>query len=100
MHNPDILIEEDVLLDEDIDTGSSEVARLIVFNDDVNTFDWVIHSFIEVCKHTQQQAEQLSILIDLKGKATVKTDAMNVVRPMKDALIDRGLSAHIETVEV
>ncbi len=100
MHNPDILIEEEILLEELLDTGSDELARLIVFNDDVNTFEWVIESFVNVCKHTEQQAEQLSMIIHFKGKATVKTDAMYVVKPMKDALIDRGLSAHIETVEV
>jgi len=100
MHSPDILIEEDILLEEDIDTGAGEVARLIVFNDDVNTFEWVIESFVDVCKHTSQQSEQLAMIIHFKGKATVKTDAMNVIKPMKDALIDRGLSAHIETVEV
>jgi len=98
MLDPDILIEEDILVEEQIDTG--EVAHLIVFNDDYNTFEWVIESFMKVCKHTEQQAEQLSMMVHFKGKATVKSATMNVLRPMKDALIDRGLSAHIETVEV
>jgi len=98
MPNPDILIEEDILIEDLINSG--EVAHLIVFNDDYNTFEWVIESFIKVCKHGEQQAEQLAMIIHLKGKATVKTATMNVLRPMKDALIDRGLSAHIETVEV
>jgi len=95
MLNPDILIEEDVLVEDSIGTG--EVAHLIVFNDDYNSFEWVIESFVKVCKHTEQQAEQLSLMIHFKGKATVKTAEMPIVRPMKDALIDRGLSAHIET---
>lgn len=98
MLDPDILIEEDILVEEEIDTG--EVAHLVVFNDDYNTFEWVIESFMKVCKHTEQQAEQLSMMIHFKGKATVQTATMNILRPMKDALIDRGLSAHIETVEV
>lgn len=98
MPNPDILIEEEILVEDITDTG--EVAHLVVFNDDYNTFEWVIESFIKVCKHSEQQAEQLSMIIHFKGKATVKTATMNVLRPMKDALIDRGLSAHIETVEV
>ena len=98
MPNPDILIEEDILV-EDV-TESGEMAHLVVFNDDYNTFEWVIESFIKVCKQSEQQAEQLSMIIHFKGKATVKTATMEVLRPMKDALIDRGLSAHIETVEV
>lgn len=98
MLDPDILIEEEILVEDQIDTG--EVAHLIVFNDDYNTFEWVIESFMKVCKHTEQQAEQLSMMIHFKGKATVKTATMDILRPMKDALIDRGLSAHIETVEV
>jgi len=98
MLSPDILIEEDILVEDAIDSG--EVAHLVVFNDDHNTFEWVIESFMKVCKHTELQSEQLSMIIHLKGKATVKMATMKVLKPMKDALIDRGLSAHIETVEV
>ncbi len=87
---------EDVLVDEEISTG--QVSQLIVYNDDFNTFDWVIQCFMEVCEHTQEQSEQLSILVHFKGKATVKTGTMSVLKPMKDALIERGLSAVIETL--
>jgi len=87
---------EDVLVDEEITTG--QVSQLIVYNDDFNTFDWVIQCFMEVCEHTQEQSEQLSILVHFKGKATVKTGTMSVLKPMKDALIERGLSAVIETL--
>ncbi len=88
--------EEDVLVEDDTYIG--DVAQLIVYNDDHNTFDWVIKCFMEVCKHTQEQSEQLSLLVHFKGKATVKTGPMPVIKPMKDALVDRGLSAVIETV--
>jgi len=88
--------EEDVLVEDDTSIG--DVAQLIVYNDDHNTFDWVIKCFMEVCKHTQEQSEQLSLLVHFKGKATVKTGPMPVVKPMKDALVDRGLSAVIESV--
>jgi ATP-dependent Clp protease adaptor protein ClpS len=87
--------QEDVLVLDDITTG--ERTQLIVFNDDYNTFDWVIKCFVEVCNHTEEQSEQLSLLVHFKGKATVKTGAMSILKPMKDALIDRGLSAVIET---
>ncbi len=84
----------EVVVEEIEDVGSH--ARLIVFNDDVNTFDWVIECFMDICKHTFEQAEQLSLIIHFKGKATAKTAPKDVLKPMKDGLIDRGLSAVIE----
>jgi ATP-dependent Clp protease adaptor protein ClpS len=91
--------QQEVLADEDVsdDTQSNEPAFLVVYNDDVNTFDWVIQSFIEVLRHTFEQAEQLSMIIHFKGKATVKTAPPKVLKPKKDALVERGLSAVIET---
>lgn len=88
--------EEDVLVEDEVDTGSGEVAHLLVYNDDHNSFDWVIECFMEILQHTSQQAEQLALLIHLKGKATVKTAPRNILQPKKEALIDRGLSAVIE----
>ena len=90
--------DTDVLLEEEIseDIGTGEVSQLIVYNDDENTFDWVIKSFVEVLKHTSEQAEQLSLIIHTKGKATVKTASFKELRPPKEALTDRGLSAVIE----
>ena len=73
-----------------------EQAKLIVYNDDVNTFDWVIECFMQVCQHSAEQAEQLSYLVHFKGKATVKTGPFEKLLPMKDALIERALSAVIE----
>ena len=88
--------QEDVLLEEELDVGTGEPADLIVHNDDVNTFDWVMQCFVEVLGHTAEQSEQLALLIHLKGKATVKSAAFNELRPKKEALVDRGLSAVIE----
>ncbi|MCP3932353.1 MAG: ATP-dependent Clp protease adaptor ClpS [Bacteroidetes bacterium] len=86
---------EEVLLDEELsDTGN--LAQLIVYNDDHNTFDWVIQCLVEVLDHSHEQAEQLSLIIHFKGKATVKTAPKDVLKPFKDALIDRGLSVVIE----
>jgi len=84
--------EEDVALEELIGNQS----KIVVYNDDYNTFDWVIQSFVEICRHNAAQAEQLSYLIHFKGKATVKTGSKKELKPIKDALIDRGLSAVIE----
>ncbi len=90
--------EEQVIVEEEItdDTGTGEQAQLIVYNDDVNTFDWVIKSLVSVLRHTSEQAEQLSLIIHTKGKATVKTASFKELRPQKDALVERGLSAVIE----
>lgn len=85
---------DEVLL---VDQITEQVSRLVVFNDEVNTFDWVIESFVDVCKHSTMQAEQLSYIVHFKGKATVKTGDKKQLRPMKDALVDRGLSAVIES---
>lgn len=87
--------EEDILLEEITDVGDE--SELIVYNDDFNTFDWVIQCFVEILHHSSTQAEQLSLIVHYKGKATVKTAPFPVLRPLKDALVDRGLSAVIES---
>ena len=74
----------------------SKPYKLVLHNDDHNTFDWVIKCFIDVLNHTFEQAEQLSLLIHLKGKAVVKTASKKELLPKKEALIERGLSAVIE----
>lgn len=86
--------EEDILVEDD--SGSGTEARIIVWNDDVNTFDWVIQSFMEILHHTSEQAEQLAIIIHTKGKAIVKTGPFNELRPSCEALQDRGLSAEMD----
>lgn len=88
--------QEDVLVEDEVTTNLT--SQLIVYNDDYNTFDWVIQCLMEVCEHTHEQSEQLSILVHFKGKATVKTGSMTLLKPMKDALVERGLSAVIESV--
>lgn len=88
---------QEVEVTETTDIG--ERAQLIVYNDDFNTFDWVIKCLMEVCSHTYQQSEQLSVLVHFKGKAVVKTAPFSVLKPMKNDLVERGLSAVIETFE-
>lgn len=87
-------LEETLLQEEATDIGNE--AQLLVYNDDFNTFDWVIQCFVEILDHSHEQAEQLSLIIHFKGKAVVKTAGFNELRPFKDALVDRGLSAVIE----
>ena len=88
---------EEILLEDQL-TDIGQMSQLLVYNDDFNTFDWVIQSFMEICNHSFEQAEQLSLIIHFKGKAIVKTAPLNVLRPMKDALLERGLSAVIESL--
>ena len=89
-------VEEDVAVEEieDVDVGMPSL--LVVYNDDENTFDWVIQCFMDVLKYSSQQAEQLAMMIHFKGKATVKTAPKPELRPKKEALTDKGLSAVIE----
>ncbi|MBL7766466.1 MAG: ATP-dependent Clp protease adaptor ClpS [Chitinophagaceae bacterium] len=72
--------------------------HLIVWNDDVNTFDWVIKTLMDVCDHEQEQAEQCTLLIHFKGKCIVKEAEFNTLRPMCEGIIDRGINATIEEV--
>ncbi|MBX2846114.1 MAG: ATP-dependent Clp protease adaptor ClpS [Saprospiraceae bacterium] len=90
----DVLEEVDVLVEDAEET--KEENKLIVHNDDHNTFDWVIECLVDICKHTFEQAEQCSYIIHFKGKYAVKHGALAKLRPMKDALTDRGLSVTIE----
>ena len=69
---------------------------LIVWNDELNSFDWVIETLIEVCEHSQEQAEQCAMLIHYKGKYAVKKGEYETLKPMCDAITDRGIGATIE----
>ena len=69
---------------------------LIVFNDDVNTFDHVIDSLIKVCKHEVEQAEQCTYIIHYNGKCQVKRGEYEELEPLCVALLDRGISAEIQ----
>ena len=91
----DVEVEEEIDLEEELSSIGFD-AYLIVYNDDVNSFDWVIDSFEDVLQHTKDQAEQLAVIIHHKGKATVKTAPYAVLKPKQEALCDRGLSAVIE----
>jgi len=87
---------DELLLEEELATSTLR-SQLIVYNDDYNTFDWVIQCFIEVCGHTFEQSEQLSLIVHFKGKAIVKTGAIEELKLIKDELINRGLSAVVES---
>ncbi len=73
----------------------TELKDLIVFNDDVNTFEHVIATLIKVCKHTPEQAEQCTLLIHYKGKCAVKKGSYEELRPMREAICEVGIDAKI-----
>ena len=84
-------------IQEEIDVLEKEVNQneIVLFNDDVNTFDHVIDSLIEICEHTLEQAEQCAILVHYKGKCTVKTGEYKDLKPRWLQLLTKGLSAEI-----
>lgn len=80
---------------EETSTVKTVCKDLILFNDDVNTFDHVIEALIKVCDHSSEQAEQSAYIVHFNGKCSVKNGPESVLRPMKEALIDRELLAKI-----
>ncbi len=84
-------IQEDVSVLE----KESNLNEIVLYNDDVNTFDHVINSLIFACEHTPEQAEQCSIIVHYKGKCTVKTGEFNDLKPRCTMLLEAGLSAEI-----
>ena len=70
--------------------------NIVLYNDDINTFDWVIDCLIDLCNHTANQAEQCALLVHYKGKCQVKSGSYNELKPICEALLDRGLSAKLE----
>ncbi|UII28805.1 ATP-dependent Clp protease adaptor ClpS [Fulvivirga maritima] len=71
------------------------VRDLMVFNDDVNTFDHVIETLVRVCKHSTTQAEQCAYIIHYTGKCSVKKGAFADLKPMKEAICEVGIDAQV-----
>ena len=80
----------------DILQKETEVKNLIVFNDDINTFDHVIETLIKICKHDPIQAEQCTFIIHYNGKCAVKSGEYKDLEPMCTAILDRGITAEIQ----
>ena len=84
-------ISEELLLEEEV----LKQSEIVLFNDDVNTFDHVISTLIDVCDHTPEQAEQCSLIVHYTGKCTVKTGDYDDLKPRCSRLLQAGLSAEI-----
>lgn len=85
--------EEDIAILEQ--PQEEEKRSLVVYNDEVNTFDHVIDTLIKVCRHSAEQAEQCTLIVHYKGKCAVKAGSEEELIPMRQAICDRGISAEI-----
>jgi ATP-dependent Clp protease adaptor protein ClpS len=93
------LINSTEILEESITKTvkkTEALKALILYNDDVNTFDFVTDSLIEVCEHNLLQAEQCTYLVHYTGKCVVKNGTYKKLKPLCEALLERGLTAKIE----
>ena len=96
LHNPRPVQYEDE--DTAVLTTPDDPFSLIVWNDEVNTFEWVIQTLMEVCGHSLEQAEQCAMIIHTKGKYAVKQGAYDDLKPQCDAITERGIGATIEEI--
>lgn len=92
-----VAIKELEVVAEEVNTHVP--SSLIVWNDEVNTFEWVIKSLVDVVDHTLEQAEQCAWIIHHKGKYCVKRGSLKKLKPLRRALVDRGIGATLETDE-
>lgn len=79
-------------------TVSNYPFSLVVWNDEVNTFEWVIDSLMDICQHSEEQAEQCAMIIHFQGKYAVKNGEFDTLRAMRDAIAERNINATIEEV--
>lgn len=97
MKRPETIEKLAPWIEVDVAEDVESPYQLIVWNDDVNTFDWVIETLVEVCGHTPEQAEQCALMIHFKGKYAVKHGSYSELEPMCTAITDRSINATIET---
>lgn len=90
--NPESLEETGIL------TGTEDPCHLVVWNDEVNTFEWVIETLMSVCGHSEEQAEQCAYIIHFHGKYAVKDGMYDTLKPMCNAITERGINATIEVM--
>ena len=88
-------VKEKVQVQIQIKKHTAKNNEIVLYNDDVNTFDHVIDTLVDVCEHTSEQAEQCAILVHYKGKCVVKTGFLKDLKPKYLLLLSAGLSAEI-----
>ncbi|WP_438962363.1 ATP-dependent Clp protease adaptor ClpS [Nonlabens sp.] len=88
--------KEKVAPQSDVDVLEQQENKIILYNDEVNTFDHVIDMLVAACDHTPLQAEQCSLILHYKGKCRVKTGSYDDLKPRCSKLLEAGLTAEIE----
>jgi ATP-dependent Clp protease adaptor protein ClpS len=88
-------IEEEVYVN--LDELLAPLHHIVLYNDDVNSFDHVIDCLVKYCDHLAEQAEQCAYIVHHKGKCSVKNGAVVKLKPIHEALLENGLSAAIES---
>ncbi len=79
-----------------VHTDKDNQKVLVLHNDEIHTFDFVIKALIEICGINREQAEQITYLVHFKGKADVKKGSIETLKPLRRGLADRGLKATID----
>lgn len=82
----------------DVLEATEHTHSLIVWNDNVNTFEWVIETLVDICGHSAEQAEQCAMIIHNQGKYAVKHGTYEALKPMCDSITDRGIGATVESL--
>ncbi len=93
-NNPKLKESEDT----ELLTDDDNTCQLVVWNDEVNTFEWVITTLVLICRHSPEQAEQCAMIIHTKGKYAVKEGTYEYLKPMCDAITERSIGATIEVL--
>lgn len=83
-------------ISEDVYTLEDSGCTLVLWNDDVHTFDYVIKALVDICRHTVEQAEQCAILVHCHGKCAIKHGSYSELLPMHTALLDKQLTSEIQ----
>ncbi len=91
-------MKEKTLHKDDKRKSGSESSTLVLYNDDINTFDHVIKSLVEVCGHNSVQAEQCAMIVHFKGSCEVKTGMTEVLNAMSRSLNVKGLKSKVESL--
>ena len=87
---------EEILAESGISTNSEQVSKLILWNDDHNSFEWVILCLVALLNFTPEKAEKAAWTVHLQGKEVVKTGSVDSLTPYKKLLEERGLTVSIE----
>lgn len=98
MHNAITNTQTNSLEDQDVLTLTESSCHLVVWNDEVNTFEWVIETLMEICGHSYEQAEQCAYIIHFQGKYAVKNGSYDNLKPQCDAITERGINATVEVI--